>query len=242
MNKYNTKQLFLSSRPKLYEELGCESLSDRRWCRRVLHVHKIVNNETPSYLKDKLPRHRRALYRHINNNSFYKIRCKSDRYMNSFFPDVINTWNIVIAHFPIIPSLGVFKTHILSLIRPVKKSIFHIHNPLGLHYLFQLRIGLSPLRNHKKRHGFVDTPSGDCACNQGIEDTRHFLFSCPLFIPQRATLMASVSVILQNYNLGNLATNSHLYLYGYRTIDFADNRQILLSTIKYITETRRFSE
>ena len=34
-----------SSRSKLYEELGWESLSDRRWCRRILQVYKIVNNK-----------------------------------------------------------------------------------------------------------------------------------------------------------------------------------------------------
>ena len=44
-----------SSRPKLYDELGWESLSDRRMCRRVLQIHKIVANRTPSYLRDKLP-------------------------------------------------------------------------------------------------------------------------------------------------------------------------------------------
>ena len=31
-----------SSRSKLYEELGWESLSERRWCRRILQLHKIV--------------------------------------------------------------------------------------------------------------------------------------------------------------------------------------------------------
>ena len=39
---------------KLNEELGWETLSDRRLCRRVLQIHKIMN-KTPSYLKDKLP-------------------------------------------------------------------------------------------------------------------------------------------------------------------------------------------
>ena len=48
-----------SSRSKLSEELGWESLSDRRWCRRILQIHKIVNNKTPFYLKNKLPRHHR---------------------------------------------------------------------------------------------------------------------------------------------------------------------------------------
>ena len=50
-----------SSRSKLYEELGWESLSELRWCRRILQLHKLLSNKTPSYLKDKLPRHRRPL-------------------------------------------------------------------------------------------------------------------------------------------------------------------------------------
>ena len=70
-----------SSRSKLYEELGWESLSERRWCRRILQIHKIVSNKTPSYLKDKLPRNRRPLYSQNNNlNTFHEIRCRSSRY------------------------------------------------------------------------------------------------------------------------------------------------------------------
>ena len=43
-----------SSRVKLYEELGWESLSDRRWSRRILQTHNIENNCTLSYLKRKV--------------------------------------------------------------------------------------------------------------------------------------------------------------------------------------------
>ena len=69
-----------SSRSKLYEELGWEYLSERRWCRR-----KIVSNKTPYYLTDKLPRHRRPLYSQNNNNTFHEIKCRSSRYTRSFF-------------------------------------------------------------------------------------------------------------------------------------------------------------
>ena len=50
-----------SSRTKLYEELGWEILSDRRMCRRILHLRKISNNNTP-YLKSKLPPICRTLF------------------------------------------------------------------------------------------------------------------------------------------------------------------------------------
>ena len=161
--------------------------------------------------------------------------------MNSFFPDGIKAWNNIIVHFPNFPSLNILKGHILSLNRPVKKTIFDIHDPIGLRYLFYLRVGLSLWRTHKNCHGFQDTPSGTCSCDQGVEDTNHFLFSCPLFVNHRATLMDGVTAILQRCNLLNLVNRLHLYLYDHRIIGFNDNRQIIFSTIKFIKETQRFS-
>ena len=98
--------------------------------------------------------------------------------MNIFFPYVINSWNNTITHFQDVPTFIRLKAHILSLIRPKAKSIFGIHDPLGLRYLFQMRVNLSPLRSHKKQHNFADTPSDICECNLGIEDIHHFLFEC----------------------------------------------------------------
>ena len=58
-----------SSRSKLYEELGWETLSDRRMCRRILQIHKISENKTP-YLKEKLPPNCRALFSGNIRNTF----------------------------------------------------------------------------------------------------------------------------------------------------------------------------
>ena len=161
-----------SSRSKLYEELGWESLSERRWCRCILQLHKIVSNNTP-YLKDKPPRHRRPLYSQNNNNTFHEIKCRSSRYMSSFFPDVISSWNSIIAHFDNIPSINILRDHILSLIRPKKTNIFGIHDPL-------VESGPKFLKISQKRHNyFIDTPSDKCLCNNDIEDTNHFIISFP---------------------------------------------------------------
>ena len=73
-----------SSRPKLYEELGWETLSDRRMCRRILQIYKIFHHKTASYLNDKLPPNCRALFSGNTRNIFRDIICKSNRYMNSF--------------------------------------------------------------------------------------------------------------------------------------------------------------
>ena len=107
------------------------------------------------------------------------------RYMNSFFPDAINSWNNIITNYQNLSSFTSLKAHILSLIRPKIKSIFGIHDPLGLRYIFQLRVKLSPQRNHKRHHNFADTPSEICdtpseicECNQDIEDTPSEICEC----------------------------------------------------------------
>ena len=96
-----------SSRSQLCEKLGWEFSSDRRWCRRILQIHEILNNKTPSYLQNKL--HRRRIQ---------AITFKSSRYMDSF--SLMELWNNVIGHFPNIPFINILKCHILSLVRPIR--------------------------------------------------------------------------------------------------------------------------
>ena len=230
-----------TSRSKLYEELGWESLSERRWCRRILQLHKIISNDTPSYLKDKLPILRRPVYGPVDPPQIYQeIRCKSLRYKNSFYPDAISSWNIISTDFPTVPSGSILKKHLLTRIRPIKKSVYGIHDPTGLRYIFQLRTGLSPLNHHKKRHNFVDTPSDICMCNISTEDVSHYLFTCPLYAHFRASLAESVIQILVKYNLNNLGNRPELYLYGHNSISTNDNKNILLATIKYVKDSKRF--
>ena len=161
--------------------------------------------------------------------------------MHSFFPDEIASWNIFIKHFDGVPSFGILKKHINTFYRVDTKSIFGIHDPVGLRYIFQLRVSLNPLRGHKRRHNFVDTPSEMCLCNQGIEDTIHFLFSCPLYAIQRVTLKLSAVNILQKNNQNHSGNQTQVYLYGHRFINPSDNKLILLATIKNIKDTQRFS-
>ena len=52
----------VSSRSNIYDELGWETLSDRRKYRRVLQIHKIINNNTLSYLNEKLPPYCREMF------------------------------------------------------------------------------------------------------------------------------------------------------------------------------------
>ena len=94
--------------------------------------------------------------------------------MSSFYPNCISKWNRLDPEIRLAPSVGVFKTKLLSKIRPSAKSVFGIHDPIGLSYLLQIRGGLSKLNFHKFKHNFRDTVSPICPTNDGIEDTEHF--------------------------------------------------------------------
>ena len=107
-----------SSRFKIYDELDWETLSDRRKGRRVLLINKIINNNTPSYLNKKLPPFCREMFSGNIRNTSHAIRCKTYRYMNSFFPDAIASWNLFmeIFNYKVIPSLSLLKHDIIFLI------------------------------------------------------------------------------------------------------------------------------
>ena len=102
-------------------------------------------------------------------------------------------------------------------------------------------MSLSALRSHKACHNFIDTPYDNCHCNQGSEDSSHFLFTCPSYITQRVTLVNSVKEVLRRNNLNHLENQLQLYLYGHYSLNHGDNRLILMATLKFIKDSRRFS-
>ena len=109
---------------------------------------------------------------------------KLKRFKNSFYPDAVNSWNNIGPDLRQTDKISAFKSALTGMIVPEEKSIFKIRNK-DLRYLYQLRVGLSPLRAHKFRHNFRDTSNEMCTCQSGIESTSHFLLYCPLFDDQR---------------------------------------------------------
>ena len=230
-----------TSRNKLYDELGWESLSDRRWSRRLILLYKIRNDMTPSFLKESLPRERIPLYSRHKALSYHEFMCHTNKYMNSFFPDVIKSWNNLGLEFHNSLSLTNFKNKLINLIRPNIKSVFKLHDTIGIKFLYQLRVGLSPLKCHKKSHNFLDTPDDWCECLSAPEDTQHYLLKCSLFSFERRKLIAYVNNLLINTNIRHLIDDYKLYLYGHHSLNNAINKNILLSTILFIKNTGRFN-
>ena len=116
--------------------------------------------------------------------------------MDSFYPNAAKIWNDIGPDLRKPTRLSIFKSNVLKIIRPRKKNFFNIHDPKGMKHLFQLRVGLSPLRQHKKRHKFRDTPTDTCRCEMSTETTAHFLVYCNLFTVARVHMFQVINPIL----------------------------------------------
>ena len=231
-----------TSRVKLYDELGWESLNLRLWYRRLVLFYKIVNNLTPDYTRIPIPPLRQSSYSLRYPATIGQINARTACFSASFYPSCLLEWNKLPQEIRESPTIGIFKNKLISLIRPPPKPVDSIHDPRGLAILTQLRVGLSMLNLHKFRHNFRDTLNPMCPSNDGVEDTEHFLLHCHSYDAYRTDLLDSVNSTLQPYDLPNLsnALMLKLILYGDERLSVDSNSEILKATLRYIYATQRF--
>ena len=77
-----------TSREKLYEKLGLESLQLRRWFRKLSCFYKLFKSEHPHYLFELIPsRNSSYITRNMHNIPFFKTR--HTFFKNCFFPSTV---------------------------------------------------------------------------------------------------------------------------------------------------------
>ena len=75
---------------------------------------------------------------------------------------------------------------------PSPSSTPNCFNTKEIKYLTRIRLRLSHLREHKIKHGSLDSLHPICNCGLDIETTRHFLLHCPNLINERTFLLNDV--------------------------------------------------
>ena len=186
-----------TSKEKLFEELGLESLQHSRWYRKLCCFYKILKDQSPKYLFNIIPKLNRP-YSTRNANNIPHFKVKHSFFKNTFFPSVIIEWNKLDPEIQNVPSLNIFKKNILKFIRPTANNMFGCHNLKSIKYLTRLRLGLSHLHEHKFKNNFQDTLNPLCACGCDIENTCHFLLDCPNFLTERNTLLNKITNVDRN--------------------------------------------
>ena len=174
-----------TSKEKVYQELGFESLQQRRWYWKLCCLFKIIKNKLSSYLFQLfLSSTSRYLTR---NSNISQIRTKHNFFKNFFFPSTINEWNNLDPDICNSESVVVFKSRILKFMWPKPNNIYNCHNAKGIRLITRLRLGLSHLRKHKFKHSFHD-------CLHPL------LRNCPTYLYKRMTFLNKI----RNINYGIL--------------------------------------
>ena len=229
-----------SSREKLYQELGLESLKQRRWFRKLCYFFKITKNQSPKYLSDKMPTTRTAYRTRNNIGNIPRFNVKHNFFKNSFFPSSVIEWNNLDKSIRSSENLALFKKSILQFIRPTSNRTFNCLNPIGIKLITRLRLGLSHLRDHKFKHNFLDCLNPICYCGQDIETSVHYLLHCPIFSDERSIFFNNIRRIDENILSDSDPKISDTLLFGNSSFNDTKNTSILNTTIDYILSTKRF--
>ncbi len=222
-----------TSKIKLYDELGWESLDERRKFHRLSCYFKIKNNLAPDYLTPLV------LQSYPENGT--------DRYKESFFPYCFKHWDLLNIDIRESitssgkPDLTKFLVAYKRTIRPTKSLCYNIRDRYGVSLLTRLRVDFSDLRAHRFNHNF-NCPSPVCACNIENETSKHYLTCCPRFSHHRINLMNSISDIV-NPETTHLPNDNltHILLYGSNAYNVVTNKLILEASIRYIKSSKRFN-
>ena len=121
-----------------------------------------------------------------------------------------------------------------------QRSLFSIHDTVGVKLLPRLRLQLSHLNEHKFRHNFKDCMSPMCDCGAETQTTSHFFLRCQFFASERQKLRDDVYRLDASIKHLNEESVIDVLLHDSDRSNDSKNKQILLHTICYVQVTKRF--
>ena len=106
-----------TSRDKIYQELGLESLKSRRWYKRLSCMFKIMKEEAPNYLINLVPKCETNT--RTRNNSIPTFNCQTNCFKYSILPSTLNDWFSLDLNIRNSESISIFKSKLFSFILPI---------------------------------------------------------------------------------------------------------------------------
>ena len=105
----------------------------------------------------------------------HEIKFRTSKYMNSFLPNCVKSWNNIGKELGNCVSINEFREVLPFILRHPKKAVFDIHESTGVQHILRLRLKCS-----KKRQNILDT-SDWCYCHCASENSFDFLSRCNSF-------------------------------------------------------------
>jgi len=188
-----TGALLTTNRNSLLDELGWNTLADRRKNHKLILYYKISNGLTPQYLQQLLPPRVAEISRYPLRNAQNRslVPARTVRYKSSFLPSTTALWNNLPDNVRFSPSLSSFKSNL--------NNINKLPSPPEWSYtgsrpanIFQTRLRLNnpALNAYLFRTG--RSPTCSCECGYKSENIKHYVLECPLYAAQRDRLLADI--------------------------------------------------
>ena len=230
-----------TSKEKLYQDIGLQSLQLRRWYRKLGMFYKIFKSKSPQYLFKLIPE-KTSSYVTRNAENIPLFNIKHNFYKNSFFPSSIIEWNNLDPKLCNSENFGIFKNNILRFIRPKPNSFFNSCNLQWIRLITRLRLELSYLRELKFKYNFRNCLNPLCSCGSVIKSTSNFLLHCPIFYDKRHTLLNALNNIDSKILEFNYSHLTQTLLLGSTSFDSETNMLVLNATISFTLSTERFEQ
>ena len=234
--------LHFTSKEKLYDELGWETLTQRGNLLSLNIFHKIHLHETRPLIRHCMPL--------LNMQDNYDIRHrgvytpfphKGDKFNLSFFPNTTKLWNSIPKQIQLKP-IDDFKIDIKNEIKPVRYKHFSRGTKLGNTLLTRIRVGRSLLNQHGFTIGHADSP--ECLCHYRSESPEHYFLDCFLYSPERQILYSLIEHYVPYFSRLTKKKKLDLILRGVKIDDdvFLSTNTILTKAVQhFILKTNRFS-
>lgn len=225
-------------RNSLYHESGLEPLATRRKFLRLVQFYKIINNLCPQYLSDLLPAPVQARNRYPvrNANNINSIRCNTESFKSSFYPQTVDDWNNLPENVKSATSIPSFKyrlRHIQDFQLSCPPKWFSVGDRKVNILHAQLRNKCSPLANDLFENHVIASPiCTRCRANK-VEDSFHFFIECSKYNNMRQTLSDSITLNQFDFNVDTI-------LNGDPNRNFNEHLPLVQSIHLFIVDSERF--
>ena len=185
----------LISVENLYNEIGWDTLENRRNKQKLTLFYVMVNHLMPTYLSSLVPLTvtEASRYNLRNSSDIRTINARTSQYFNSFLPSTIREWNSLPEEHRVSSTVTSFKYH-LNQPNSFIPKFYYVGDRKTQILHTRLRTTCSSLNYNIFLKHLTDSP----ICSRGnVENAEHYLLQCHLYRQPRAAMLNSLSLICQ---------------------------------------------
>jgi hypothetical protein len=239
--KLTTGALWYTSKLKLNQELGWETVSNRAEYLGLTLFHKIHKNHCRPLVMKNLQPFDINKQNNRSNGGYVPFTHTSRYFTNSYFPYFTRKWNLLPKDIKKL-TLDDFKSHTKSILKPAKFKHFQRGHKYPCTLLTRIRVGQSDLKTHRFKVGKADNTV--CLCLHPHETPEHYITQCFLYTEERRILFSQIEQFIPRFKYCSMKRQFEILTQGYEINNpemVKINTKIMKFTQHFILQTKRFS-